>query len=138
MAFCFTIKEPLYWLKKLFIPLFPIAFQHMTSLCDFIQLCSINEILLIEHFFIILQFFDSCDIVCDFFRSRWAFFLWFNLIVYYWVESIISYLKAPLFTRSWLVFINIYKLLIINIKAGIFILIYRKILKNIFLVEVLI
>ena len=47
--------------------------------------CSINEVLLIEHFSTILQFFESRDIARDiardFFYLRWASLFCFNLVV---------------------------------------------------------
>ena len=64
---------PYIWLKELSIiysSFLLFIFWHMTSPRDFIQFCSINKVLLIEHFFMIPRFFESCDIICDFFCSR--------------------------------------------------------------------
>ena len=57
----------------------------MITLRDFSQLSLINKVLSIEHFSIILWFFEPRDvvrnIVRDFYFSRWACFFCLNLIV---------------------------------------------------------
>ena len=62
IAFSFTINQPPRFDSKSFLsstPLLRFILQHVTSSRDFTQLCSINEVLSIEHLSTISQFPNS-------------------------------------------------------------------------------